>query len=346
MDGAAFLAGFTLDAVLLQRIDSAPVLIHQGSYVALLAALLVSEARWPEADAAQGPVRRWSRLLAFRSGLMHFFLGTLLNSFVIFYLRAADWGEPRIYWFVPLLIVPLLLNEWRRFRAWGSYGRWMLWMFCACSYLAYAMPVVLGETAGWMFAAAWLFATVVGGTLFSWSHRASGRAVVKGLWPALLFMALVALAYVSGAMPAVPLSLKEIVLVHEVERSPAGTTLRTRADANGQAALDARALSVRPGDKVSVWARVFAPRRFRDALKVRWLREAADGSWTTTDNIPLVISYAGERGWAGSTHKVNHSPGRWKVRVETDDGRIVGSIRFTVEADAGVDERPFVTWIR
>ena len=65
-----------------------------------------------------------------------------------------------------------------------------------------------------------------------------------------------------------------------------------------------------------------------------------------TDAIPLTISGGKEEGWRGIAYKKNFVPGRWKVTIETDDAREVGSIRFTIIADASTEPRTFVEELR
>ena len=102
----------------------------------------------------------------------------------------------------------------------------------------------------------------------------------------------------------------------------------------------------RPGDRVFCFARIFAPRRFRDGVKVRWAYDDPRSGWKRTDAIPLTITGGQEEGWRGIAYKRHFAPGRWKVDVETDDGREVGSIRFTIVEDRGTEPRTFVEELR
>ena len=91
-----------------------------------------------------------------------------------------------------------------------------------------------------------------------------------------------------------------------------------------------------------MFVRIFAPRKFHDGLKVRWAYYDRGNGWLRTDGIALPIAYRGEEGWTGITYKQNYKPGEWKVNVETDDGRDIGNIRFTIAEDPSTDERVFV----
>jgi hypothetical protein len=107
----------------------------------------------------------------------------------------------------------------------------------------------------------------------------------------------------------------------------------------------------RAGDRIFCFVRVFAPRHFRDGLKVRWAYRDPRSGWLRTDAIPLTITGGQEEGWRGVAYKRNYTPGQWKVNIETDDGREVGNIRFVVIEDLSTEPRTFQEevigpWIR
>lgn len=83
-----FFAGFLFDVVLLHRIDSTPLLIHQGLYLVLSAALIFWDHRI--SVAGKEPEGFVGKLASYRLWVMHFFLGTLLNAFMVFYFRASS----------------------------------------------------------------------------------------------------------------------------------------------------------------------------------------------------------------------------------------------------------------
>jgi len=66
------------------------------------------------------------------------------------------------------------------------------------------------------------------------------------------------------------------------------------------------------------------------------LNEASRG-WVLQDTIPINILGGRERGFRGYGVKANYQPGRWKVQVETTDGREIGRIYFRLE---GVSTAP------
>ena len=79
-----------------------------------------------------------------------------------------------------------------------------------------------------------------------------------------------------------------------------------------------------------VYFRIFSPTDFSDLVVMRWFHEA--GGWVQTDAIPITIFGGREAGFRGHGFKSNWQPGRWKVQVETTDGREIGRIYFSIAA--------------
>ncbi|MFO0728088.1 MAG: DUF2914 domain-containing protein [Myxococcota bacterium] len=339
-----FCGGFCFDLLMLHRIDSAPMLIHQGSYLAFLAVLLVVDHRITLNESRtiafvkQGGFLE--RLIELRHGLIHFLFGTLLNAFIVFYFRAASgiWA----LLFLVLLGAILIANELPRFRSLGPLMRYALYSFALTSYFAYLFPTVSGQLDPLLFYAAVGLSSLV--TLGLWwvGQRVSGDSTwsfQKGALPGLIVQVVLLLFYVADVVPPVPLSLRTIEIAHQVEWQGARVRIATETPRWKFWAQGDTTFRARKGDRIYVYARVFAPKGFRDALKVRWEFDGPKG-WEQSDLIPLTIT-GGERDWRSYAYKQNYRPGHWRVTIETDEGRQVGAIRFKVLEDTSEDERTF-----
>ncbi|HEV8198909.1 MAG TPA: DUF2914 domain-containing protein [Candidatus Polarisedimenticolia bacterium] len=100
--------------------------------------------------------------------------------------------------------------------------------------------------------------------------------------------------------------------------------------------------AARPGDVIYCFARVFAPNGFKDAIFVHWWMQGPDG-WIDQGRAKLDISGGRDRGFRAFATKKNYQPGRWRVEVETTDGRDLGVIKFDLFADDTQGEREFQT---
>ena len=136
-----FLAGFAFDAVLLHRIDNVVLLLHQALYLVLTALLIAWDHRiYVEKVEPKGPIL--GRLAGIRLWVMHFFLGTLLNAFMVFYFKASSgiWA----FLFIGALCAVMIINELPRFRSRGPVVRVALLSFAVTSYFAYLLPITIG----------------------------------------------------------------------------------------------------------------------------------------------------------------------------------------------------------
>src|SRR5260370_37244961 len=88
-----FLGGFCFDLLLVERIDSSLMLIHQGSYLVLLSALLVVAHHYHHHQSTPN-AGFWTRLLHSGHEIIHFLFCALLTAFLLFYFKASTVAVP------------------------------------------------------------------------------------------------------------------------------------------------------------------------------------------------------------------------------------------------------------
>jgi hypothetical protein len=335
-----FAAGFCFDLLLLHRIDSVPMLIHQGSYLFLLTVLLTVDHNYTVKG--KDPKGFMGKVLGFRHWVIHFFFGTLLNAFVVFYFKASSGFLA--FGFLVVLCAVLLANELPRFRKLGPIMRIALLSFVVTSYFSYVLPVMAGFLSPFLFIGAVLASSVVIYYLWrvqtrfthdpAWTFQ---RAVLPGFAINGVLLAL----YFLAVVPPVPLSLKWIGIYHDVQKDGKDVRLSHMRPPWKLWEHGDQEFLARPGDRVYVFMRIFAPRKFRDHLKVRWAWYNPKVGWMPTDAIPLVISGGSEEGWWAKAYKENYTPGEYKVDIETDDGRSIGNIKLNIIEDLTTEPREF-----
>ena len=325
------------------RIDETPMLVQQAAYLLVTGLLLGTMLRF---ELRQLEPPRWLRRpWRYVEHAMHFMLGTLLNAFILFYVKSGSGLTAAL--FLGLISFLLLTNEHPRFHRLGPVVLFGLYSFALTSYLAYLVPVLLGFLRPWMFflasALSLLPILLLARLMARWGED-SRLAFRRAVGPAILVQTLLLLLFLAHLVPPVPLSVRSLGVWHAVEREGSEFKLSRlpRSRWRDLSRRDEQVFLARPGDRVFVFTRVFAPHNFRDQVRVRWARwEPSRGAWAQSDAIPLRIVGGREEGFGGYAYKQNWSPGEWRVAIETEDGREIGRTRFEIRPDPDGGERIF-----
>lgn len=363
-----FFAGFLFDVVLLHRIDSTPLLIHQGVYLVLSALLIFVDHRLHVSG--KEPEGLLGRIASFRLWVMHFFLGTLLNAFMVFYFRASS--GLMSFLFLVALAGLIVANELPRFRAQGPVVRVALLSFATTSFLAYLLPVIVGRLAPWQYYLS--VALGAGGTFGLWKlftrfTRDPNWTFQRAVVPGLVVQGALLSFYLAGAIPPVPLSLKYIELYQHVlsektegkrryvleyqpapgwhfwnkhsrdyVAAPIGVCLN---GAEGYARTPIACEDDKPCEglgkkslcsakRVWVFVKIFAPTKFHDTVKFRWEKDDPKDGWKMLGRAPFETGLSGgtEEGFHTFAYSSISDDTDYRVMVLTKDDREIGRLTF------------------
>lgn len=324
-----FFGGFLFDVVMLPDLDETIGIVQQVVYLALIGAILllelVLESR-PDLVSA-----RWNRVWQYRSIPTHFFLGTLFNIYSLFFLKSSSFFSS--FLFVILLMGVIVANEMKSVRKSGVDVKMGLYIACLFCFFSVFFPLMLGQV-GWLPFFLALVATIL--FLFFAKWLLKGKVPAQWiqrrvLFPGAIVVTAVFFLYQLGLIPPVPLSIKKIGVYHGIEKKEGDYRMLHEKPAwkfwqNGDQDFKAA-----PGDKIFLFASIYSPARFADTVVVHWWQKDSRG-WQSTDKIPMNITGGRHGGFRGLATKQNYTPGRWCVTVESNDGREIGRVYFTVEA--------------
>jgi hypothetical protein len=335
---AFFAGGFLFDIVTVGRIDSWVTIAQQAGYLAAVTAVLLHmllEQGAPPPELAGRP-RLWHWYYEYRSAAIHFALGALMNLYAIFFFKSSSLLVS--FGFLAFLLALVVANESRRFKALGLHFKFALLGLCYLSFAAIVVPIAAGAIGTWIFVGSMLAGVMPLSAIAWWIRRRSPALFPRVRRQMLLPLGAVLLAFLAAyllrVIPPAPLSIPFIGVYHAVERTGEGYHLAHerpwwRFWHNGDQEFRAQ-----PGDRVFVFFRVFSPARFADRVRMRWYWEPGGRGWLAQDSIPIDIVGGREEGFRGYGYKANYQPGRWKVQVETEDGREIGRVYFTLESVA------------
>lgn len=339
-----FVAGFLFDILASREgVDHALLIVQQVVYLVVIGATLYLELV-SEANPAVVPLpSSLHPIWPYRSLWLHFCLGTLMNLYSLFFLISASLSSSVA--FVALLFGAVAANESKALRKRGINVPIALYVLTVFCFFSIMIPIAVGRVGLLPFVAA-LTATVATVVCFAWLLRRRldartlrRRFVMPGLW----MCAGVLGFYLVGFIPPVPLAAKKLGIYHDVVREGDTYLLSHQRPAWQFWREGDEDFVAQPGDRLYAFVAIFSPARFDDQVIVRWQHRDPTTGWQDSDRIPIRITGGRREGFRGFTAKENYSPGEWRVKVETTDGREIGRLGFTVRLVPIDPTRTFVT---
>lgn len=345
VDLGFFLAGFLFDLFTLSNIDDTFGIIQQTLYLIILMVLFASEFLVESKVMLIPPYL--SKVWESKSFIIHFLLGSLLSIYSLFFLKSASAFVGIL--FVIVLMLVMVLNELKFVQSRGVDTKFSLFVLSLLCFLTTLSPVVFGHVGFITFLVALILTiALVIGFWYLLKKRVQSDANLEKriLTPSSIVLGLFFLFYVFGWIPPVPLAVEEIGIYHNIEKADGNFKLYHErswwkfwqtADEDFQS---------QPNDKVYVFARIYSPARFSDQVILHWQLYSRQNGWMTSDKIPMKISGGREGGYRGHTYKSNYTEGDWRVLVETNDGREIGRVKFSVTKVSITDTRDFQIEVR
>ena len=331
----SFICGFVFDIAMVDRADSWHAIAQQLIYLAVIVAALTQmffEEGAPQPDpAGRSFVGRW--YYQYRTALVHFFLGTLLNVYTIFFFKSSSLLVS--FGFLAFLVLLLWANESERVKAMGLSFKFTLLALCTLCFSANVVPIFAGSIGTTVFLGSMLAGCVPVVAVAWWIRRSKPdlfpRARRQMLVPLGGVLVGFLVFYWLRLIPPVPLSIPFIGVYHAVEKAGDQYRLSHERPIWKVWQHGDQDYAAQPGDRIYVFFRIFSPTRFSDQVQMRWYWKDEERGWVLQDTIPIKIVGGRAEGFRGYGFKSNYQPGEWKVQVETADGREIGRVYFSLE---------------
>ncbi|MDZ4083946.1 MAG: DUF2914 domain-containing protein [Bdellovibrionales bacterium] len=342
-----FVGGFILDVFLLSTPDDFFGIIQQLIYMTIVGSLLHFEVLYRLRKYKPGP--RVKKFWQYRSLLLHFSFGSLLNLYSLFYIKSASLMSSFIFLIVMLALV--LANELPFVKKASVASKVAMYAICLFSFFSILLPIGLGFV-GWI---PFLLAVGLTGLAFFLHVRLLEKSFTDRrllhramLYPSGTILTVFSLFYVLGWIPPVPLSVVEQGVYHSIEKKSGQYILSFEKPWWKFWQTSDRPFRAIPGDKLYFYAQIYSPTRISDSVVIHWLTKNQKGKWVSSDKVPMSIQGGREMGFRGFSYKSNYTPGEWQIRVETSGGIEIS--RHYVDVEASTDgigvSREFVQAIR
>lgn len=336
LDITFFVLGFIFDAWLVSYPDKLGVILHQAFYLFLIATLIHYEFLF-QIDKWK-PSGKVLKIWPYKDLALHFFLGTLLNIYSLFYIKSASLFSSLVFLF--LMIAMIFANELPFVKKSKKINLKVgLYSICLFSFFSVVFPIIFGfigiipfgfsivSTLGVLIVQLVLLRKAVD------DYKVLHHAILK---PVISVVAIFSLFYFLGLIPPVPLSVKEQGVYYSLEKRNSHYYLSADKDDNEFWRLSRTTFYAEPGDKIYFYSQIYSPASISDNIIVHWFKEDTVGSWESMDKVPVTITGGREEGYRIFTFKSNYDAGDWKIVVETSTGVEISRLYFTV-INADVD---------
>ena len=340
LDLAFFVGGFIFDVAMIEAPDALSSILQQVFYLVVIAALIHFEMLFRMHKWRPG---KWIRKVwTWRTLLLHFSLGNLLNLYSLYYIKSASFFSSLIFLF--LMIGFILANELPMVKGAKVSAKVALYAICLFSFFSTIFPIIFGFVSWLPFT----FAVVATVLVFALQTKLMLRTVTDRallnkamLAPGIAVMGVFVLFYTLGWIPPVPLSVREQGIYHQIEKRDGKFLLSFEKSWWKPWQTSDVDFKAEVGDKIYFYAQIYSPTRISDQVVIRWLQKNAKGDWVSSDAIPLNIHGGRTEGFRGFAFKGNYTPGEWQVRVETSSGIEISRHYFDVTAQATTGPRVF-----
>jgi len=325
-----FVAGFAWDSLTMTRVDSLFDNLFLAGYLTALGIMIFYTVR----KHTEGARPQWvCRLEPYFPWAMQFAFGSLFSGYVVFYFKSVSWSSTQFFFIV--LVILLVGNEFLQDRLLNTKLLAVLYSFALLSFLSFCLPVMLRRVGTEIFllaGAASLGISIVVFLLAFGSKIGRQKKEMTIVFACVISTyILVNSLYFANLIPPVPLALKSGGIYHSVRKTGSGYEVKFVRPPYWRFWKqwdDPFYLS--PDEYAYCFTAIFAPPQVRVPVVHVWSWHSPSDGWRRADRIGFEVSGGREGGYRGFSMKKTLWPGKWRVQVETNEGRILAEINFTI----------------
>jgi len=331
LSAMGMLLGFVGDNFMFRRVDLPNTQIVFLAYlliatVSILILHIINAHSDPEAERP-----RWQAFLPFAT---QFALGGLWSGFLIFYTRGAvllaSWP------FLLVLAGIFIGNE--AFKHYHSRLAFTatLFFFALFSYAMVTVPVFTHAIGAPTFLLSGAIAAAVFALFLEVLYLFGRKSFVASKWQIVAgaagVYAMINLFWFVNVLPPLPVALAKAGVYNDVRHTGddyIGTAEPQPWYAN--ALISPPVVHIAPGEPLYAYTAVFAPVKLSTRIVHSWQHyNPKTKHWVALSVVGYAINGGRDGGYRGYTIKHDPQPGDWRVDISTEDGHLLGRIRFKV----------------
>lgn len=323
--------GFVFDAVTLKRVDTLwENLWILGHLIIVGVFIILIHVHKTETGSEKNP----SRAHFWYVNILQFFFGGILSTYLVFYFRSADifatWP------FIFLLVLAFIANESFKKHYIRLSFQISLFFLSIYSFAIFLVPVVIHQIGDAIF----LFSGIISLVFimlflkilfyFVKDKFAESKKLITLLISGIFI--LVNFLYFTNLIPPIPLSLKDTGIYHSIQKNKEGNYDVTYEDYGWGEYFklypDFKETSESP---VYAFSAIFSPKNLNITLLHEWQHyDKIQNKWMTERVIKLPVKGGRDGGFRTYSTRTNLTSGRWQVNVKTEQGQIIGHLRFNI----------------
>jgi len=325
-----FLAGLVIDNLTLTRIDRLydNLIIISYLCIAVFSIILINLAQTKKIIKNAPRFVNFSRYLPLAS---QFAYGGLFSAYIIFYTKSASWATS---WIFLLIIFGLFLGNERFRKQYKEIDFQINILFLALfSFMIFFVPVILKKMGDWIFILSgvlsviliWLLIKFISRFILKINPKKKKKMITHITGVFIIFN----LMYFLNVIPPVPLSIKEIGVYRNIQKTKDGNYLFKEVEVPWYS-FGNRFIEISKGT-VYVYSSIFAPTDLNTKIIYEWQKYSeSKREWVGYGEIDYPITGGRKDGYRGFVYASNLSTGDWRVSIKTKSDLTVGRIKFEI----------------
>ncbi|OGI66513.1 hypothetical protein A3H53_02745 [Candidatus Nomurabacteria bacterium RIFCSPLOWO2_02_FULL_40_10] len=335
----SLLLGFIFDAFTLRRVDALWENVWISGYLFIIAVFIILiHLKETESSDLPRPEGRGKENLSkahfWYVNILQFAFGGVFSAFLVLYFRSAD---IMVAWpFIALLVLIFIGNEFLK-KHYIRLGFQISLFFLSIYWFSiFVIPVLLRKIGAEIFLFSGLVSIILIAlfikVLFYFTKGKFAKSKNLIYWLITIIFILVNILYFTNVIPPIPLSIKEGGVYHSVYRNEKGN-LVVAYEKHGWRDYfnlypDFKKVTGKP---VYAFSSIFSPKGLDLSVQHEWqyYNETKD-EWATKSVVDLSVVGGRDGGFRTYSKLSNLAPGRWQVNVKTEQGQLIGRLRFTI----------------
>jgi len=326
----AFIGGFIIDNLTLDRIDSSNNLILLFWLFVAISFIFINN--WGDYREIRNSF--FFRIYTFAPYIIQFAFGALFSGFVIYYSRSGSFLDS---WpFLILIYFIFIANEKSRALYEKFYVQISILYFIFISFLIFYLPVIFGKNNYFIFGSAILLSLFL--IKYFYKFFLILFPPLKKMWIKILTGLIIVTSfyigfYIFNLLPPVPLSAKNIDVLNYVEKVGPGEYEGLKEKQEWYQSFWDKKIHIHKGDKIYVFSSIFAPTNFKSNIFYKWYWfNPKTKKWELMSQYKQKILGGrdnGFRSWSYIHKSVKE--GKWRVYLLTEDGKTLDRIDFEIK---------------